>query len=548
MNRLPTPFPTVAMEGDYNPAIRLFGLRFIKDQTIVEHLAELLAVVFSEKRIFIDEASREPLPSFGDLAKWAHSENAPLKYRPSIRLNLKLFSFMTCSPVDKRHEIHKEQYELLAEQLQSRLQSRSSSLEKSEVRERLEELLQGFQGAGFTRNWCAQTFYPISPEVLTQETVWNETTARRNDVSTWRASINEFDKYYSTRRRNFLARGGEVIYLQLCNAFATEQRLIDGFLRSSGQFFSQEERDLRSLHGSLNEGLAGLYDGHTRPLGNLIRYIDEELDEDTFKEVNEGQKDRQLTCQWCPRESWPEGYLFAVEMKRVVTAGIDLIDKLDLMMTGCALHILRSLCAQSARYTMAEADSTGPLGFAWLFVSPDSATRQQRMASQRNLQAVQGMLQRALRIEALRDYVERGSPNKVERQYREADSKYGHGLFLSLGKSLGIIVPKQGRGARLVMTDNVVRYLVLALLRPGERCTYDEFLDRLYFHYGIAVEGEQLRQAMTWSGLLANDSVQPRKPSWLNHMLKASGFLTELSDGCSVVQNPFDSTQGGRVQ
>ena len=79
-------------------------------------------------------------------------KNAPLKYRPSIRLNLKLFSFMTCSPVDKPPEIHKEQYELLAEQLQSRLQSRSSSLEKSEVRERLEELLQGFQGAGFTHH------------------------------------------------------------------------------------------------------------------------------------------------------------------------------------------------------------------------------------------------------------------------------------------------------------------------------------------------------------------------------------------------------------
>ena len=78
--------------------------------------------------------------------------------------------------------------------------------------------------------------------------------------------------------------------------------------------------------------------------------------------------------------------------------------------------------------------------------------------------------------------------------YKEADTKYGHKFFLSLGKKLEVIIPFRGPGARFIMTDRLMRYLVAVLL-PGERCTYEEFLHRLYQHYGIAVEGEYLTDA-----------------------------------------------------
>ena len=77
------------------------------------------------------------------------------------------------------------------------------------------------------------------------------------------------------------------------------------------------------------------------------------------------------------------------------------------------------------------------------------------------------------------------------------------------------------------MTDSLLRYLVTVLLRPGERCTYDDFLGKLYLHYGIAVEGEALTDSLSWSDLPA---VQLEKDAWLTEMLRAGGFLTELSD------------------
>ena len=104
---------------------------------------------------------------------------------------------------------------------------------------------------------------------------------------------------------------------------------------------------------------------------------------------------------------------------------------------------------------------------------------------------------------------------------------------------MGIIAPYKGPGARFVMTDDLLRFLVTVILYPGERCTYDVFLKRLYSHYGIAVEGGALADSLLWSGLPANSSIQPMKGSWFAEMLRAGGFLMQLSDACSIVCNTF---------
>lgn len=539
---LPQPFPRFGEDEPYNPAIRLFGRRFVKEQTVVEYLSELLSIVFSDKWIFSDELIESPLPSLQVLRKWSNPAGAtpPLHYRPKIRLNLKLFSFLGCSPVSKRHDIHRKHYRQLTTKFRESIKSHDRTQE--EIRECIEDLLRGFQGAGFGRTWCAQTFYPVSSGLLTQETIWNVTTARENNVGSWEESVadSNFNKYYSTTRRDFLARGGEVLYLQLCNALSIENKHISAFIRDARPFFSDDEVDLSILHSSLQNGFLKLYGSCTEPLNHLVDYI-ESFDKDTYVHINKDSK--RLTCEWCPRDSWPEGYLFAVELNRLLSAKLDPVDKLELVMTGCALQVLRSLCAQSARYAQEATNSVkdAPLGYAWIFSSPSSSSKQQRLASRRNLRVTQGLIQKALRVDALQEYIRDGlkDDQKVKARYVEADNRYGHKMFRSLGTNLGIIIPRRGV-ARFVMTERVLRYMVMALLRPGERRTYDEFLERLYYHYGIAIERSQLEDATIWSGLPANDYVQSgENESWLSQMLRAAGFLTELSDACSIVHNPF---------
>lgn len=532
---LPVPFPRLKdVSSDYNPAIRLFGKRFINEQTVVEYLAEFLAVVFSDKRIGNGEAIKSPLPSLEELQKWAATADAELSYKPPIKLNLKLLAFLSISRVDSRHDIHKKHYENLINQLESNVKVSGGSVE--EVKDWIEDLLRGFQGAGLNRTWCAQTFYPVSACLLTQETIWNETVAKREPVNVWLDSIKKFHRYYSVSKHRFMARGGEVLYLQLCNVFTTRREAIEDFAKSVG-FFS-DESDLFKLHRSLQEGLQKLSGQYTAAFDRLVDYL-ELLDRETHERTNEEAEC--LACEWCPEESWQEGYLFAVEINRLLAAVVDPVDRLELVMTGCALQVLRSLCAQSVRYTrdLAGATNRSALGYAWVFSPPASSLRQLRMASQRNLQFIQGLIQKALRFDELQENAARDPRKDKSKLYKEADDKSGHKLFLSLGKKLGMIMPQKGPGARFIMTDKILRYLVLVLLRPGERCTYDEFLRRLYCHYGIAIEGKELKDALTWSELPANGFDLTLKGSWLAGMLRVGGFLTELSDACSIVCNTF---------
>ncbi|MGI6487656.1 MAG: hypothetical protein ACOX2B_04940 [Syntrophothermaceae bacterium] len=344
--------------------------------------------------------------------------------------------------------------------------------------------------------------------------------------------MENFPTYYSRTRRNFMARGGEILYLQLCNVF----RLDGAELKSLAKQleFKADEADLEQLFQSLQEQIPLLKGIHTGPFDQLVDFI-ESLDIDTHEEIN--QKDQSLHCQWCPQESWPEGYMFAVELKRLLSTRLDPVDRLELLMTGCSLQVLRSLCAQSIRYSQVTVNNHCPLGYAWIFSSSNSSLQQRRI-SHRNLQAVQGVIQNALRAESLQINAGKGPKSKTT-LYREADNKYGHRLFLSLGKKMGIIAPYKGQGARFIMTDKLLRYLVVVLLQPGERITYQDFLQRMYLHYGIAIEREQLEDAIAWSDLPANTALQFSKDPWLANMLRAGGFLTDLSDAWSIVDNTF---------
>ncbi len=530
-NSLPVPFPYIDVSADHNPGIRLFGKRFISEQSLVEYLVEFLALVHSDKWVADREFITTPLPTPEELQNWPQGKE--LNYKLPVKLNLKLFAFLSSSRVDTRHETHKGHYRSLIEQLNNKININSGN--KQDVIDRLEQFFRGYHGAGANRTWCAQTFFPISSSLITQETIWNESISRREPPLNWYESIVRFQKYYSVSKHRFMARGGELLYLQLCNLFSINPDTINKF--TARLDLHSDETNLASLHQSIQENFMKLNKGYMSAFDRLVHFIDS-MDRETQELTNKHGDG--LSCEWCPSESWPEGYLFAVEISRLLGAALDPVERLELLMTGCALQVLRSLCAQSVRYTIEQNGERGSvLGYAWVFSPSNMPSRQQKLASQRNLQFIKALIQKALPFDKLVQSA-RQSPTKTEEQlYREADNKYGHKLFLSLGKKLGIIAPYTGPGARFIMTDSLLRYLVTVLIRPGERCTYDDFLRRLYLHYGIAVEGETLIDSLFWSELPANSSVQPVKGSWLTDMLRAGGFLTELSDACSIVSNPF---------
>lgn len=528
---IPKPFPNITLDPvdqDRNPAIKLFGRRFFADQTALELLAELLLVLHSPKLIGDERLDDHLLlPPRNQLLHWP--ARAALFYQPKMRLNLKLFAFLGSSKLDTRHSSHRQHYKQLLQQMKDKMDT-ANAVSKDDVLRGLENLFQGFQGAGLSRTWCAQTFLPVSPGVLASETIWKNTGATKAGVTSWDEALPFFD----SSQRVFLARGGEVLYLQICNALGQDEARIASWIKRNQFGFDRDETSPALVHTVLSKVLPRITNQSPPGLEELASWIDH-LDSQPAAGADENKRAK---CGWCPEESWAEGYLFAVELARICRANIDPIERIELLVIGCALQVLRSLCAQSVRYDPSlgddRKDNGGALGFAWIIAGPTQRDRASWKLSERNLMSVQNLIYSALRNEDILALTD-------EKDYAEADRRYGHKLFLSLAKKIGFVVPQRGPGAHFTLNDKILRYLVLALIRPGQKCTLDSFKSALYKHYGMAFAGDQLKQACRWSDLAPlEDAISP-SASWFEEMLRTAGFLVHLSDACSLVQNPFDA-------
>ena len=328
-----------------------------------------------------------------------------------------------------------------------------------------------------------------------------------------------------------------MLYLQICNALRAEEQERKDVLKNFP--LSPEERDPVALHKALEEHIRRITAQAPQVLDRIAEIIDTA---DGFTAKHLESENDWVDCGWCPEESWPEGYLFAVELSRLCRAALDPVERIELLSIGCALQVLRSLCAQSARYSPLSDQcrkNGGGLGYAWIISDPDGEETRLKQLSQRNLKIVQRVIYQALRQHEILENTKRKISKKPEQLYREADTKYGHKLFLSLAKKIGLVVPQRGPGARFVLNDKILRYLVLALVPPGRRVTYDDFREALYAHYGIALEGGELERAIGWSELPHMGSPAVHRGMWLAERLRASGFLVHLSDACSLIHNPF---------
>lgn len=541
-------------DEDANPGIQLFGRRFFADQSVPEFLIELLLVMSSTKRVANDilpEGTVFPAPEL--LSTWP--DGAALEYAARARLNLKLFAFLGASKLDTRHETHRRQYRQLLKGLGDSISvSTEGTAGSKDVLRTLENLFLGFQGVGAQRTWCAQAMLPVCPQVLGSETIWNAKAASREDVLDWPSVLAHLQRYFSLSRHRFLARGGELLYLQICNAFRQDQAAVRTWLDSANCGATKNESNPSWLQDALGNGIQRVLSACPETLGALAEFIDTGIDPETSKVTDyEGEGQRFSSCGWCPEESWPEGYLFAIDVLRLCEAQVDPIDRLELLSTACVMQVLRSLCAQSARHVPGGAERrsrSSPLGYIWAVSDPEGEHRVPKEISRRCVNENQRLIHDALRRQDILEHVER------QRQYEErrgggnwsdpytgangADSRYGHKLFLGLAKRLGLIVPPRGPGARLVLNERLLQYLVLTLVRPGTRVTYETFKNLLYAHHGIAVDNDRLGDACEWCGTRRLTALSGETDAWLVRMLDAAGMLIRLSDSCSLVRNPFD--------
>lgn len=515
-----------------NPAIQLFGNRFFSDQTYKELLVEFLIVVFSSKRIGSSPEFNSCLPGFSDLDLWSDEK---LQYSPKARLNLKLFSLLGASKIDSRHKTHRDHHQELIQELKKRIDMDGIGDRDAVVRT-LENLFLGFQGAGSGRTWCAQSFMPISNSFLGGETIWKESRARTEDITHWDKLFQNKNAFFDMSQHLFLARGGEVLYLQICNALRQPKDRIKEWAVSFDLGFREEELDPKKLHQSLEKELHRMMEHCPKALTEIAEFIDGKLDSDTPEQTDGPEHDRRfVNAGWCRVETWQEGYVFAVEIHRLLRAGLDIVDRIHLLEIACAMQVLRSLVSQSFRVLDPQSTGGKP-GYRLAVSAPVDDRPAIRRLSQMSVKKIEKLIYQALRSEHV-DLPE--DDDEKKKLLNQADKSYGGKLFISLSKRIGIMIPRLGVGARFVLNEQVLRFLVITTIPLGSRLTFDTFKQILENRHGLVFDADGMDRASQWltgSGLYLPADTD----NWLQEMLGAAGFLIQLSDSCALVSNPAD--------
>ena len=111
-------------------------------------------------------------------------------------------------------------------------------------------------------------------------------------------------------------------------------------------------------------------------------------------------------------------------------------------------------------------------------------------------------------------------------------------VYKKLGKRISVIRPINEKSIRFTLNEEILKYLVVSLIKPNTKMTFDRFLDKLYLNYGIIIGNEQLTKIDNKYSNIDLSFLEINKKDF-QMMLKDSGFLRELSDSTSIVENPY---------
>lgn len=512
-------FPDIALESntDSNPAVRAFGRRFYRDQTPLEYLAEFLLCFSSDKTLPGDRRA-SGLPQLEALPQQS------LSYWPESRLALKLFSFFASSKLETRHPAHVDRFKQLISDVEEAVDADQAE-DKHRAVMILQQLFSGFVGVAGQRTWATHSFIPASRFLLSREVDWRHSEAINHSVKTW----DEAQPYFTSGSHNFMARGGEVLFLQLWHVLrAMKADNLSQWLDGRYPHIHWAEVPAR-----VEDGLQKLLDQIDEPLAKLGSVVEHAAaQEPPIKELSGSQN-----FGWVPRASCQEAALFAWELGNIVTSQQDPLRKVRVLQDLCCLHVLRSICFQAARLVGEEgqpqaADFAG--GYAWITVAPQAGLGTDLgKASHASHSATEELLFKAVRSEAL---PELSAAAPTEAAPEKAD-EHGFKLFRGLGKQIGLIVPRTGP-MRFTLSSTLVEATALALIPPGERVSFDDYLWRLYRHFGIAVGAAQIEAAASTLGDGVRLAPQRNSSAWLEDELKRGGFLIPLSDATPLVESP----------
>jgi hypothetical protein len=487
------------------------------------------------------------------------------KYARFSRLGLRRFVFY-----DDREKTKHPYDDQAKVQLWERLQEHVATESGAGVGECLttvQGLLRAFSAIEEDRSWYAKSLFPAHHNLL----FWQ---ADRN------TKPRHIDDTITFTKRNFFARGGEVYYLIL--SAGTE------YFPERRAFIAQRLQSLLHDHNRTLGDLAGIVDNTWRDLQN------------NGTDGEEEQSDKaNATLGWIVDPSCQLYSSIAADVTTFLQSNLDSLECLDLLAHLIGFHLVQYIYHRAHPTATLEEHAAGtcliacrPLllidalndegggvirnASAALFREHELRQEQKarafvrtqielwvaELAGDANLSSnllnkvkdffslgeTSGPTRQAYirQTERLQEELARGTlpvpafareyADLLARTMMDDFRKHFLGVHRKLTKSIGLVAPKKGPSARFILSDNLLKTLVLANIPPNGQMTFGDFLARLYERYGIIVGSGEATQ----SGLLERQRINieyyNRNRTAFLEKMKRAGLVVQYSDATALVK------------
>lgn len=484
-------------------AADIYGNRFHADQTLYEYLIEFLLIFVSGDN---DKINPKEKLRF-------HSPDAigNLSYTVEPRMGLKRFIFFDCNKKDDAIQIDRDAYTHLIDALKKKFADYTDDSQKMSVLEALQDLLHGYAVILKKRTWCAQAMLPLCPELIFCEAmpkkkergrmVWKD---YKNDEEKERRKI---DSNFDFTKRNFLSRGGELYYLHLL------------------QGMKGQEDKRATLEYLLQEQLVE----HGKKMSQIANFVQDTWEECMGYSTHPNVK---INISFIPEAAYKDVAGDSVdELINFMSCEMHPVNKIELLAKGIMIQILRMLSAATAVFLNQERE-------CWIMDIGNMNIEAIKKTAAVNFSHIRGTFTTAIGKNIDVSIAGEERVNRISKARKDSFD-----IFKSKGKELQCIIPTSGPYERFSLPEDCIRFLVLALIAPGQKMTLDMFLEKLYRNYRIVIGPVQYRKC-------SGDDIDTNLANSFNQnvlsfqeLLKATGFLRELSDATSIVSNPYNKVQ-----
>lgn len=454
--------------SDYKPSKQiplqsyLFGHRIQDSQTKYEYLIEFLQVAISPKAIEYNNKHYDCMFPVNE----DRCDNK-MQYFPVSRIGLKRFAFFPKSKLDGKAEVDKKAYEECLKALENRMMN-GNDIQRKNTLSIMQNLLNGFSAVNQNRSWFDQNMLPVCPEVILPEGMGIKSWRQKMDFQQCDADI---DSKFDFKKYTYMCRGGEVYYLHLLNAineYPKYKDIIEKRLREMIESFPQFSYLCNFVQNTWDDYMA-VSPEDVKPLVKDLGAI--------------------------PTEFATRNKYTLQELDNFLNSKCHPFEKMETLSNGLILQMLRMM------YLAAATDNRSNCWVIDVNCKNYINTEVKKAAVQgfkRNEETISTYLYKGL--DELRSELD-SSKDDAKLIKAAADDSYR--LFRKLGKSLGIIIPNTGSRMRFSVSEEIIKFMVLAIIPPKHMITLDEFIKQIYLHFGMVIGSTQYRIEMEKGSLSA---------------------------------------------